>query len=162
VLGLVTVVLVLAACTQQARPDGIVENWLRSLNQGAAGRPDRYAPETVSQQVVPGWHDLDPGQLDVIEVGSPSATPSGQDVPFHLVDVDGVETYGIAHLVARGDAWTVASVATDAPASAFVTATAARERSLPGWSLAVLVAIVLSLLALGVLTMVRRGAQRGP
>ena len=53
-LACVLLALAFTACTQAARPEGVVENWLRSLNQGAAGRPDRYAPDEVSQRVVPG------------------------------------------------------------------------------------------------------------
>jgi hypothetical protein len=159
-LALAAAVVARAACTQEARPDGVVENWLRSLNQGAAGRPDRYAPDVVSQQVVPGWHDLDPGQLDVIEVGAPTTTATGQDVPFRLVDVDGAQTFAIAHLAANGNSWRIASVDAGAPASGFETAAAERERLIPGWPLAVIAAVVSSLAAVGVLTLVRRSADR--
>jgi hypothetical protein len=56
----VTFAIVLGAilagsCAAQAqRPEGIVERWLVSLNQGAAGRPDLYAPDEVSELVLPG------------------------------------------------------------------------------------------------------------
>ena len=161
-LALAAAVLALVACAREARPDGVVENWLRSLNQGAAGQPDRYAPDAVSEHIVPGWHDVDPGQLDVIEVGAPTSTATGQDVPFHLANVDGAETFAIAHLVANGGSWSVASVDEGAPAGAFETAAAERARLIPGWPLAVLAAVVASLAAVGVLTLVRRSADRGP
>jgi hypothetical protein len=47
--------------------------------------------------------DLGGSEVDVIEVGLPTTTDTGQGVPFHLVDVDGAETFAIAHLAATGD-----------------------------------------------------------
>jgi hypothetical protein len=93
------VLAALAACTGQERPEGIVERWLLSLNQGAAGRPDAYAPDDVSRQVVPGWEELDPGELDVIEVGRSAPGEGGIDqVPFRIVTVDGEELIGLANV----------------------------------------------------------------
>ncbi|MFL5797386.1 MAG: hypothetical protein ACJ77A_05565 [Actinomycetota bacterium] len=59
----------LAACGHTDRPEGVVERWLVSLNQGSAGRPDQYAAGRVSDQILPGWQRCDPGALEVIEVG---------------------------------------------------------------------------------------------
>jgi hypothetical protein len=59
----------LAACAHTDRPEGIVERWLTSLNQGSAGRPGHYAPDLLSQGVLPNWQACEPGALDVIEVG---------------------------------------------------------------------------------------------
>jgi hypothetical protein len=160
VLACAVAALALAACAREARADGIVENWLRSLNQGAAGAPDRYAPDAVSEQVLPGWHDLDPGQLDTIEVGTATTTDAGRDVAFRIVDIDGAETIGVAHLVAEGDSWSIASV--DPAASTAPLERSQPDRLLPGWPLAVLIAVVLTLAAVGALTLVRRGAERTP
>jgi hypothetical protein len=86
--------LVLSACAGQERPEGIVERWLLALNQGAAGEPDRYAPNAASEEVLPGWEHLDPGELDVVEVAR-SSTPRGDPcaegtfVPFRVVRLDG-------------------------------------------------------------------------
>jgi len=101
--------LTLASCTHGARPEGMVENWLRSLNQRAAGRPDVYASDAASQQVVPGWQNQDPGRLDTIQVFDDSSA-SSTDVLFRVVDVDGRVTAGTAHLEAAGDTWRVSSV----------------------------------------------------
>jgi hypothetical protein len=103
-LALVAVVVALACCGAQERPEGIVERWLLSLNQGAAGRPEIYANDEVSQQVLPRWQDLDPGELDVIEVGRATCelsmdAPQGpcvDFVPFRIVTVDGDEVEGLA------------------------------------------------------------------
>jgi hypothetical protein len=93
------VLAALSACTGQERPEGIVERWLLSLNQGAAGRPDAYAPNDVSRQVLPGWEELDPGELDVIEVGRSAPGDGGIDqVPFRIVTVDGEELVGLANV----------------------------------------------------------------
>jgi hypothetical protein len=59
----------LAACGRTDRPEGVVERWLVSLNQGSAGRPDHFAESGVSEQILPGWQGCDPGAFDVIEVG---------------------------------------------------------------------------------------------
>jgi hypothetical protein len=76
-------------CAPTERPEGVVERWLLSLNQGAAGHPDRYAPARLSDAVLPGWRDRDPGALDVIEVG---VTRPGREgtllVPFQVTRVD--------------------------------------------------------------------------
>ena len=103
-VAVVALVALTSACSSEQRPEGITERWLLSLNQGAAGQPDRYAPDEVSEQVVPGWHDLDPGFLDVItvepQVHSRSAGPvPGAFVPFRLVTNDGGRIDGLAHLV---------------------------------------------------------------
>lgn len=150
----------LVACAQQARPQGIVENWLRSLNQGAAGRPDRYAPQDASQQVVPGWHDLDPGHLDTIEVSDYSSAAT-TEVLFRVVDVNGQVTAGTAHLAADGDSWRITSVDL---ASSDLSVEAARDRGgLPlGWPIAVGIAVALTLLSVGALTLVRRSAATTP
>jgi hypothetical protein len=61
--------LLLAGCGHTDRPEGVVERWLIALNQGAAGRPGVYAPELLSQGVLPNWQDCEPGAIDLIEVG---------------------------------------------------------------------------------------------
>ena len=161
-LGCALLALTLVACTHEARPEGIVENWLRSLNQGAAGQPDRYAPDEVSQEVLPGWHDLDPGRLDTIEVGAATTTAAGRDVPLRVVDTEGVETVWIAHLVADGGSWRITGIEGAFSAAALRASGSPPDRLLPGWPLAALIAVVLSLGAVGLLTLVRRGAQRAP
>jgi hypothetical protein len=101
-LVVLAAVLALAACATTERPEGIVERWLLSLNQGAAGDPDIYAPRDVSDRVVPRWDELDPGRLDEIEVGR--AAPGGGGrmiVSFRIVDVDGTGLVGVA--VVEGD-----------------------------------------------------------
>jgi hypothetical protein len=160
-LALAVVALVLVGCAQETRPEGVVENWLRSLNQGAAGRPDRYAPEEVSATVLPGWHDLDPGHLDAIVVGTPRTTDVGSDVPFRIVDVDGVSTIGVARLEMNGGSWHVASVETGLPPET-VDLRPLSSGGLPvGWPTAVALAGVFIALALGLLTLVQRRATRG-
>ncbi len=91
----------LSGCSTTPRPEGVVERWLLALNEGTAGRPEQYAPDALSQRVLPGWRTKDPGQLDTIEVGR------GEDleltgihrsnhyaVPYRVVTVDGAEQRG--------------------------------------------------------------------
>lgn len=61
---------VLPACATQDRPEGVVERWLISLNQGPAGEPERFASNDVSELVLPRFDACEPEALDVIEVGS--------------------------------------------------------------------------------------------
>ena len=110
--GLVVLVLI-PACAHEDRPSGVVERWLLSLNQGAAGRPDRFAPPTLSEQVVAGWERLEPGHLDSIEVGEPAPdpdVPGGSLVPFRIVDVDGGQVVGVAAVAGDGSARRVTEV----------------------------------------------------
>jgi len=95
-LAAVLVCLALPACTTQERPEGIAERWLLALNQGAAGEPGRYAQSEVSNEVLSNWERLDPGELDVIEVGNGSFRcevyiACETRVPFRVVRLDGTE-----------------------------------------------------------------------
>lgn len=97
-LAIALVLLVLPTCAGTERPEGIVERWLLALNQGSAGEPERYAPDELSEQVLAGWREEDPGQLDVVEVGSATEPcgDSGAFVPFRVVRTDGSTSRGIA------------------------------------------------------------------
>ena len=159
-IAVVALVALTAACSSEERPEGITERWLLSLNQGAAGQPERYAPDEVSEQVVPGWHDLDPGFLDVITVEPAlfirGAIP-GSLVPFHLVTKDGDEIDGTARLQQIGDSLRITQVglgiAPTEGGSPF-------GAGLPGWPIALGVGALLTLAALGLLTIVRRRATK--
>ena len=151
----------ISACSSGQRPEGITERWLLSLNQGAAGQPGRYAPDEVSEQVVPGWHELDPGFLDVITVGPQEfvrrAGFPGAFVPFHLVTKDGDEIDGTAHLLQDGDSWRIADVGGGTPSTEGGTPFGA---GLPGWPIALALGALLALAALGLLTIVQRRAPK--
>ncbi|MDP9342721.1 MAG: hypothetical protein M3Q23_11660 [Actinomycetota bacterium] len=69
VVGAALLLALLPACGGTDRPEGVVERWLISLNQGAAGRPSRYAVDAFSERILPGWRGRDPGDLVLIEVG---------------------------------------------------------------------------------------------
>lgn len=112
------VLMLLPACGNTDRPEGVVERWLVSLNQGAAGRPQQYAPERLSQQILPHWATRDPGQLDVIEVGkgrlddrqSVSARPITYFVPYRVKRLNGPTLSGVAVLTKTSDGWLVANL----------------------------------------------------
>ncbi len=91
------------ACGSTNRPEGVVERWLLALNDGKAGRPELYAPDALSQRILPGWRTKDPGQLDTIEVGRSyrglyAPRFQGALVPFRVVRHDGSEINGTAAL----------------------------------------------------------------
>ena len=159
-IAVVALVALMSACSSEERPEGITERWLLSLNQGAAGQPERYAPDEVSEQVVPGWHDLDPGFLDVITVEPAlfirGAIP-GSLVPFHLVTKDGDEIDGTARLQQIGDSLRITQVG---PGIAPTEGGSPFGAGLPGWPIALGVGALLTLAALGLLTIVRRRATK--
>jgi len=98
---LVLAAVLLPACSaERERPEGIVERWLVALNQGSAGRPQAYASDELSQEVLPRWEDLDPGELDVIEVGRArvDANDLGADVPFRVERLDGTTLERVARI----------------------------------------------------------------
>jgi hypothetical protein len=114
-LGALAIALLTPACAGAERPAGIVERWLLSLNQGAAGRPDRYAPDAVSEQVVPGWRDLEPGELDAVEIGTDLPTTTCREpcteVAFRMTGLDGTIREGVARVERDpGGEWRVAAV----------------------------------------------------
>ena len=90
-------VLALAGCASSPqRPEGVVERWLLALNQGSAGRAGRYADASTSRQILPNYSRADPGELDVIEVGTARHVECSIEVPFRVVTVAGDERSGYA------------------------------------------------------------------
>lgn len=163
VLAAVIAAVLLTGCGDQTdRPEGIVERWLLSLNQGAAGRPDLYAPAQISEQVVPGWRELEPGELDRIVIGTDRGTATCEEhcaeVPFLVADLRGHVTEGVAVVESLdGDTWRIAGIEPGASGlseegSAWSVAGA------PGsaWPVAVGVAILLAVLAALLVRVVRR------
>jgi len=109
--------MALAACATAERPEGIVERWLISLNQGAAGEPDTYAADKVSRLLVPDWDLTDPGELDRIEVGRGRVEgpfllgEEGQYVvPFLIDHLHEGELRATAILRMRADGWRVEAI----------------------------------------------------
>jgi hypothetical protein len=120
-LLLTVATLVLPACGGTDRPEGVVERWLISLNQGKAGQPEKYAPDVLSQRILPNWKSRDPGGLDVIEVGKGQMflpkgepPPDGEQwylVPYRVKRLDGIQIRGSAYLrSSRVGPWHVADL----------------------------------------------------
>jgi hypothetical protein len=155
---------VLAACGQTDRPEGVVERWLLSLNQGAAGEPGAYADDALSQQILPAWQQADPGQLDVIEVGRGatvlvgvhSAAPGSTFVPYRVQQLDGPEVTGIAQVE---DGRVVALLPAD-PSLAVPSEGGTRIGDSSAWLWAVAVAAGLVLCVLSMLVMWTVGRER--
>jgi hypothetical protein len=148
----------LVACDQAPRPEGVVQRWLVSLNQGSAGRPERWADGDATATVAPWW-PAEPDHIDATDVGA----ASGGDVPFRIETTDGVVTTGIAAVGSRdtgsGQEPYVASVRLgEVP----VVPHEAGGLSVREIGLAIVVAISLALAALGLLTLVRRSAAPHP
>ncbi len=116
---LVFLLLALTSCAVRERPEGIVERWLLALNQGSAGQPGRYAPESLSQTILPDWRHAEPGHFDVIDVQpaavrscsvavtGDSCEPKGRlaSVPFVLETTDGAVSRFEVTLVEHGGTW---------------------------------------------------------
>jgi hypothetical protein len=100
-----------AACTSSTqRPEGVVEEWLLSLNQGAAGDPGRYggaAAEEAAAAVLPDWRTADPGSIDRIQVGGDLVWGKfpvvANAVPFRIETTDGQVIEGVVHVALCGD-----------------------------------------------------------
>jgi uncharacterized protein YceK len=87
---------VLGGCGHIDRPEGVVERWLISLNQGTAGEPGTYAPARLSERVLPDWASRNPGDLDLIEVGRGRIYANDRYlVPFRVERLDGTELSGV-------------------------------------------------------------------
>lgn len=95
----------LSACGGTDRPEGVVERWLISLNQGRAGQPETYAPDALSERVLPHWSTLDPGDLDVTEVGE------GERINYAYGLPDGWEAYAVPFRVERLDGTRLRAIA---------------------------------------------------
>jgi hypothetical protein len=154
------VLLVLTACGDTQRPEGIVERWLQSLDQGRAGTPERYAPDDVSDQILPGFRDLDPGRFDVIEVGPAISRPAPgiADVSFRVEDTDGNQIRGTASVEEGPSGMQVMAVDTDRSAGLLPSEGGPRiaEMTLGSWLAGGLAALALTALALLLMTFVRR------
>ena len=109
----VLAVALLSACGGTNRPEGVVERWLISLNQGKAGRPDTYAAESMSRRILPHWTTRDPGDLDVIEVGTGTSTDHRASVPFRVERTSGVKIDGLAELRKPQGDWRVVGLSTE-------------------------------------------------
>jgi hypothetical protein len=140
-VGAVLLLALLPACGGTDRPEGVVERWLISLNQGVAGRPGRYAPSEISNQILPGWQGCDPGALDLTEVGrgvrvansgpGPANPGSTEAVPYRVVFASSIDSLcghtvrptglllGVANLSRSSGEWRLVSVYPQPPGRVF-------------------------------------------
>jgi hypothetical protein len=152
-LAFLLTVLALSSCATSERPEGIVERWLISLNQGAAGDPDAYAPRGVSDRVVQRWDELEPGELDEIEVGRATSGEGGTViVPFRIVSVDGAVLVGTATV--RGDRVLDARRTAEIPALPSEGGPALDRGTGPAWLAALGLAGLLVLVTIGLMRLV--------
>jgi hypothetical protein len=167
--------LLLPACGGTDRPQGVVERWLISLNQGKAGQPEKYAPDALSQRILPNWRTRDPGDLDVIEVGKGRTTPTSRAfqvphspsflVPYRIKRLDGPTDSGVAGLLrmAKGG-WMVSALF---PPSPSLRVPSEGGDSLGGaspvvWVAALTVALLLVLGSIALMSTVGREARVSP
>jgi hypothetical protein len=169
----VLMLAVLAGCTSSERPEGVVERWLLSLNQGAAGAPDRYGGDLATASatsVLPDWRTREPGSLERVEVGTAAVSgPPGSreaNTPFRIETTDGDVVSGTVVAAecggdgaTGGDVWCVreARVGGAGPAAGS-TWSAGAGRS--DWERAFAAALVLAAIAVLLVGAVRR--RSGP
>jgi hypothetical protein len=152
----------LPACGGTNRPEGVVERWLTSLNQGSAGRPGRYAPAQLSEQILPNWDDREPGELDVIEVGRSTGAESGTwFVPFRVVPATGIELRSIALVGGDQSGLRITALASDVPKEAVDALPSDGGPAIGGggliaWLAAIGVAVLFIVIAAGLMSFVRR------
>jgi hypothetical protein len=151
----------LSGCAGTDRPEGVVERWLIALNQGSAGVPAMFADDALSQRILPSWASKDPGQLDVIEVGrgksfQAATTPPriAALVPYRVVRVDGTTIEGNVVLLKVSGDWRVVTYRGKLPGLAVPSEGGPRIGSASPvlWLAAFGVAVLLSLVAVGLMT----------
>jgi len=169
----VAVALVLLfACGGTQRPEGVAERWLSSLDQGAAGTPDRFGGDPAVQAanaVLPDWRTRDPGSLDRIEVGGAvvggTAAAATADVPFRIESTDGEVVTGTVQEAPCDDGpdggWCVHGAELGGAASAFDGSWSAGASG-TDWVWAVAAAVLLCGLAVALLAVVTRRSARSP
>ena len=161
VLALAMFALVLPGCATAERPEGIVERWLTSLNQGAAGRPERYAPDAVSEQVLPGWEDLDPGELDMMVVVAGGPGEGGiYQVPFRIETIDGDELRAVANVDGGRVTGILTSQQTPLPPSLYEDRPPIDAAPSTAWLVAIGLAVLFTLLAAMLMAWVRPRERR--
>jgi hypothetical protein len=162
------VFLALSACGETQRPEGIVERWLQSLDQGRAGTPERYATtDEVSEEVLAGYRDLAPGQFDVIEVGE-AREPAGvtrpdssRIVPVRIVTTDGVEQRLNVVTVPLAAGWRVAGIDSQDPVGVLPSEGGPANAGISSvaWLAGVSAALLLTAIALLLMAFVRRSVR---
>jgi hypothetical protein len=147
-----------------------------SLNQGAAGTPDRYGGQAAieaANAILPDWRTRDPGSLDRIEVdGNPGwakgmipPMPPLREVPFRIETTDGRVIQGVVDVApcgggsAPGARWCVANAGLGG-VTLQVGSTWSTGADPAAWGWAVGAAILLALLAVVLVSAVRRSAAR--
>ncbi len=89
-LPIAILALTVAACaTTDQRPEGIVERWIVSMNQGPAGEPWRWADDYATSEVSPTWDTDEPGAIDSFSLGAARAEGDAYVVAFTLERLDG-------------------------------------------------------------------------
>jgi hypothetical protein len=164
-------VLLLSGCSTNERPEGVVERWLLSLNQGAAGTPDRYGGDeavAAASAVLPDWATRDPGSLDRVQVGgnpgwAKGMVDAGSEVPFRIQTTDGQVIEGVADVArcgADGERWCVTSAGLGGVTYGSSAVSWSAGAGPAAWAWASGAAIVLALLAVGLVGGVRTTTRR--
>jgi hypothetical protein len=167
----VVALALLGGCGSSARPEGVVERWLLSLNRGSAGAPERYGGDPAVQAadtVLPDRRTRDPGSLDRVEVGAAVVTETAgsleASVPFRIETTDGDVVTGTVRVGdcgvgVAGKDWCILDArfggAGPPPGSTWAAGSDASD-----WGRAVVAAVVLSGVAVTLVAAVRRRSVR--
>jgi hypothetical protein len=170
-IAVVALALCAACGSSTQRPEGVVERWLLSLDQGAAGEPERFGGELAvgaADAVLPDRQTRDPGSLDRVEVGAADVTgepgSQGATVPFRIETVDGDVVVGVVEVggcggddASGGQDWCVRDVRLggDGPSPGAAWSPGADGSD---WARAGVVAVVLASLAVGAVVVVNRSS----
>jgi hypothetical protein len=100
--------IVLVACAKVDRPEGVVERWLRAINQGEIGEPEEYASPALSDEILADRKE--PDGLEVIEVGRGEETGDRARVPYRVERAEGTKLKGVAELESSGGEWRVVAL----------------------------------------------------
>ena len=166
------ILLALTGCAaQEQRPEGIVQRWLLALNQGSAGEPGRYAPESLSRTILPDRRRSEPGHFDVIDVKQAairscsvavgdSCEPQGRmaSVPFNLEDTDGAVFSFEVTLVEHRGSWKAVALGPNVHPMTLGEQGWPSTLDWSSWLLAGLTALCVTALTAALMALVRRGA----
>lgn len=148
--------IVLAACANVDRPEGVVERWLKAINQGEIGEPEKYASPALSDEILADRKE--PDGLDVIEVGRGEETGDRARVPYRIERAEGTKLNGVAELERSGGEWRVVALRPAEPSLRVATEGGDRigKASYLAWVATVGTAIALVGITLALMTLVRR------
>lgn len=160
-VALILLPVLLVGCASIDRPEGVVERWLRSINQGKIGEPHKYADDDVSDKILRDRSE--PDGLDVIEVGKGRVTAGSALVPYRVHLTKGGKLLGVAELERSSGTWRILRLQPADPKLKVPTQGGERigKAALTHWGTTIVLAFALIFLTLAIMELVKRSTRGG-